>query len=803
MSVEGLPARARRNGSAAPSLPDQERRLTGAALAGRAVPLSALPPLLLALGCALWRLGAPTLTWDEAWSVYLARQPAAAIVRESAHTLHPPLHYLLLHWQLPFAGLSEFADRYQSVLFGVLCVALLGRIAADLFGRRVGLLAATLLALAPLQVAWSQEVRMYVPAECFLLLTVYGLLRYTRQPTWRGAALVAAAASLTLWTLYVTVLAIGLAVLTTSLVLARARKWAPLARLALALALAALAYLPWLLQFVHGQPPRQPAVALTLREFVQLWAALMPFGVSVNVGRWALAAIPWLLLAALGGARFGGRGARLMVPVLAFGFPALLYVLSLRTTPLYPGRIEARYLLPGLPFVTLLTARGLAWLAEQWRALGAAASVAAFACVGVGLTTTLGARTYSDDVRALGAFVQVYADPADAVILNTDQDWPIDAYYLNRASQPAGLPYGQRMDDAQAASWLPRLVGSAQTVWLIQSPDASQTDPTGAVRRWLAARYSLAADLPYGQTHLLVYSRQSLAEIYDVNQAINPTLFRPIDKSVASLQLLGVRPLPPVWHAGQTMFLDALWRSHAAPGPDQLSAVLVDAKTGKTVLKAAPSNLRGRTLGQMTGDDEVLTEFALPVSAALPKDPLQLHLLIGQPAKPVDTVNVGAVRVLGSGAQASSAPPAPRETLNVNLGGVIALDGADAPMDQAQPGQRLSLTLYWRALALIPQSYTVFVHLAAADERIVTQVDRLPDAGAAPTNTWAPGQRIVDQYQLTIPPGTPPGAYRLLVGLYDQATGRRLPTTSGPPDRLSANRVLVSTITVGRGQAGD
>jgi hypothetical protein len=47
------------------------------------------------------------------------------------------------------------------------------------------------------------------------------------------------------------------------------------------------------------------------------------------------------------------------------------------------------------------------------------------------------------------------------------------------------------------------------------------------------------------------------------------------------------------------------------------------------------------------------------------------------------------------------------------------------------------------------------------------------------TTLWEPGDLIIDNYGLPIHPATPPGQYRLEVGLYDPETGQRLLTPEG------------------------
>jgi hypothetical protein len=58
------------------------------------------------------------------------------------------------------------------------------------------------------------------------------------------------------------------------------------------------------------------------------------------------------------------------------------------------------------------------------------------------------------------------------------------------------------------------------------------------------------------------------------------------------------------------------------------------------------------------------------------------------------------------------------------------------------------------------------------------QVDRPPDP-ARPTDDWLPGDWALDERTLTLPADTPPGEYRLIVGLYEADSGARLRLSGG------------------------
>jgi hypothetical protein len=69
----------------------------------------------------------------------------------------------------------------------------------------------------------------------------------------------------------------------------------------------------------------------------------------------------------------------------------------------------------------------------------------------------------------------------------------------------------------------------------------------------------------------------------------------------------------------------------------------------------------------------------------------------------------------------------------------------------------------------------------------VAQDDHLPLQGRRPTDTWLPGEVIVDQHLLALPSDLPPGPYRLEAGLYDANT----PGLPRPGASIPVGEVLV------------
>jgi hypothetical protein len=85
------------------------------------------------------------------------------------------------------------------------------------------------------------------------------------------------------------------------------------------------------------------------------------------------------------------------------------------------------------------------------------------------------------------------------------------------------------------------------------------------------------------------------------------------------------------------------------------------------------------------------------------------------------------------------------------------------------------VTLYWAAYRRPAQDYTVFVHVYDAAGKLVTSHDGPPLFGYLPTSTWGTPDIVSDRHAIPLPDDWTSGEYRLVAGLYDPATARRLP----------------------------
>jgi hypothetical protein len=107
--------------------------------------------------------------------------------------------------------------------------------------------------------------------------------------------------------------------------------------------------------------------------------------------------------------------------------------------------------------------------------------------------------------------------------------------------------------------------------------------------------------------------------------------------------------------------------------------------------------------------------------------------------------------------------------------GIAALLGWDWPGAQdpdrpvATPGDALPFRLYWEYLGKVPEE-RFFFRLVGSDGRTWAEdlSQPVPSENDDPAS-WRQGQIITEAGELRLPPGTPPGEYRLEIGFYTQA----------------------------------
>jgi 4-amino-4-deoxy-L-arabinose transferase-like glycosyltransferase len=134
--------------------------------------------------------------------------------------------------------------------------------------------------------------------------------------------------------------------------------------------------------------------------------------------------------------------------------------------------------------------------------------------------------------------------------------------------------------------------------------------------------------------------------------------------------------------------------------------------------------------------------------------------------------------------------------VNLHAGDAIELVRYALVSGSVSRGDDIRMTAHWRALAQPKSNYTVFVHLLDATGTLRAQKDSPPLNNARPTSVWDAGEWLEDRYTVAVPDDARPGQYMLEIGLYDSATGTRLPLRDSAGNRLADDRLLIEGLSV-------
>jgi len=474
--------------------------------------------ILLAAALRLPGLGRFGFWRDEALSTFISRQqfPFEILASLRDHG-HPPLYYTLSHFWIALAGESEFTLRLLSASLGILLIPAIYILGRRLFARRVGLVAAVLIACSPYVVAASRTARPYTLLPLVSLLSLYFLARALetdrRRPLpvtgdWLACILFSAAAIYThTWGVFLIVA--ENAFFLAELFLRRDTRRHFWTWVGVQLTILAL-YAPWLPNVLRqaGSIATLPWVVSTSR-----WATLLAvgndfLGLPQLGGRSVLVWGPLLLLGLVSLSlrldvirlEFYPTRPLLLVIAGSLGYVALGVLVTQRTYGLIPT-----YLATGaLPGLFLLVARGLTHLRQRWLLAGTTSLLAALWLISI--LTTPAAPVSS--IREVASYVQGHIQPDDLIVIAPEYLGTPFNYYFRGPQPQVAFPglYGRGAIEVQEElhrydRWLhaadqiqptldfvARSLGPAGQVWLIASLDQYPQDPYFSQVRVLKAR---------------------------------------------------------------------------------------------------------------------------------------------------------------------------------------------------------------------------------------------------------------------------------------------------------------------------
>lgn len=691
--------------------------------------------VLVAFGLRLTALGAPPVWWDEAWSAWVAQQPLSLTTELTARDVHPPLYQWLLHGWVRAAGISEFAVRYLSVLWGVLTVALAYALGRRMGGVRAGWAALAVAACSVLLIRWSQETRMYAQAAALIALAAYATLRAQTDPQRRcWWVLIVVGSAGAVLTHYLGALAVGLLNVYALLSL-RPRQWASqrgaVVRWIGVMAAVAVLVGAWV---VYALPLTRSGSAggeFDAAFVFQLAASLFAVGTSTQITELAALTLVITLGALVGLALSPRRSSVGLVLLFALAPPLVIYTLGVLETRFYSPKPEERYFILFAPVLVAGIGVAVASLTRRRWLMPLGIALAAVV-IGVQIDQTgrgLAARAPYDDYAFMLRAVDALAQPGDVVVFASEDRYPLVYYHLNRADALRGddgysplnvwglrPPSGGSINEA----WARQAFGQADRVWFVRI-EAHLQDPNGLWQTWLDSNYRRSLHVPITYNSLTLYTRDGAPP--DFTQTVPPpfSTYRPGDT---------IR----VGSAGDITF-----------------------SNGARIMSSSSDNWR---------------VWQFPVHPAMPAGEYTL------------TVDGQLTVITISGAPA---PVIPTDAQPTDFGG-LALVGAQLDAQRVRPGQTVTLRLTWRTESALTVDWTTFVQLIGPmreDGPVWAQDDRYP--ADTPTSALWPGWVFTSEHRLTIPPDMPAGEYPIVIGLYRLETGER----AALPDGTDALTVAV------------
>jgi hypothetical protein len=448
--------------------------------------------LVLAFLLRLYRLGAQGFWIDEIFS-YVATHPHEpyTFIDYVKNDLHGVLYHTVVYaWS--FLGDSEAWLRLPSVVAGTLAVYLTYRLGRSLYDPRLGVMAAFALALNPIHIYYSQELRNYSFLLVFVLLSFLGYVAAVRTARYRsftGHGLATGGGILCNFSSLFALAAQALTALFTGKLLRR--KW--IGGWAVSLLLILLLGGFWglrqarLLKWERLDDVETAPVEEKLRGETTFtpWAfpyTFYVFSVGNYVGpsleelhqdphpstvfRHAATVVPVILvfgiLVVAGLVELWRRGKHRTLLLLGIVVPLLFTAFIARQNVKV---FNPRYALVGLPLYVLVLALGLERLRGKLRVgTGFLALAATLFALG---NYYFNPRYGREDVRGAAELVQWLSEPEDVIVVPTVTE--VFQHYFDGTNEVVNLRAGVSADTTGTEEALAKQVGETDGVWYVRA----------------------------------------------------------------------------------------------------------------------------------------------------------------------------------------------------------------------------------------------------------------------------------------------------------------------------------------------
>ncbi len=430
----------------------------------------------------LFRLDRQSFWYDEAVSARIAAAPFWDILSGRERDLgNPPLHHLLLNLWSQVFGLGDAALRSLSAAASIAAIPAVHAVARRLAGERAALIAAGVMALAPIHVYFAQETRTYAIVTLLVVLNVLMLLRAEEKPE-RVGRWIAYAASIFLCAYAHYFAFFFLTGQLAYVALTHGRDRAVLLPWIGSVVGGAGLYLVWIPSFLA-----QVSTTGNLSRSADSWllhgmGTPLVFSVGTTLLWKDTVSVPRILAAAVALVAFGAaflagcwhlrvRRKRLALLLLWLLSPiALPLLISVALFPFY----NVRYAVIAAPAMAILVAAGLDGL-PRFSRLAVACAVASTSLLSLASYFT---STVKHDWRSAAAELDGKVRPGDVLVFDVDTgETPFGRYARSRAprlrllrpkQEALGVFFGSATRSEEPRD-ISLAVASAPRIWFVRS----------------------------------------------------------------------------------------------------------------------------------------------------------------------------------------------------------------------------------------------------------------------------------------------------------------------------------------------
>ncbi len=683
-------------------------------------PLAAvLPPLiiliLLAYGLRLHNLDAYSFWTDEGLTPLRSGYSLPEILSNRiiiqegvSKDTHPAFYYLLVHFTQQLFGTTDFAFRYPSLLAGVLLAPLLFQFGRRLNGIGVGLLAALLTAINPLQIYYAGEARMYTLFVLLMAGASYLLWRALQGAGVRQYLLLyMLLAGLAFYTHYTAVFLIAAQSVFWIWILWREgyrKLLAAAAALAILIAIPVIPFtLPRLFSGAEANyyyvPPR-----IMMQDVLHFFG----MGMTTDFRQWLIKLLDLLMLALLLIGFWAAKPWRKRAFLLVYLLAVVLGLMAgSLLKPMYQG---VRHIMVGSPAFMLLLAIGMeaigGYLIGRWKraekpSSNSAVSVLAGLAGIVLLLTPIAAaiialnNLYNDpdyakgDYRGLIAYIERRAGDNDVILYNDAVMLPTHAHYQTRSDMDlTALPIYPYAVDAGLDGQMRDLVDRYDRIWFVGGLPADGRDSKKQVEAWLEAR------LPAVDRYHISHERAAVSTVgYGTAEQVVSELPRDavsLDIAWPDLPVLrGIEGYFGEAHDAPVLWFDLFWDGDRQPPRDTILRFVLRGPDGDEWLRSETRAARNSDAWPAQGMVRQSYKLTVP-----PGTPPGEYDLLAQPIGPDgatvgDAVKLSEVEIAASERTFSTAP-------GIVFDNGLILQEIELYDTAVRPGHNLPLNLYWQ-----------------------------------------------------------------------------------------------------------